>query len=99
MNQTDTNLQPGAKPAVSGSIEASGCVRCPCGKKVGEVSADGVEFWCERCRVPVEVSFARLKADGIMTAIGGINSAVSAISALAAMLPNLSASLNALQAA
>ena len=87
----------GMKSAVPGTLEG-GTVRCQCGKKVGEVSDEGVEFYCPSCRVPVEVKFAEMKAQGLLAAIGGINAAITANTNALATMQALAASLMTLTA-
>lgn len=83
---------------VSGTVADDGSVRCGCGKKVGCVNDTGVEFWCPSCKVPVQVEFARMKAQGLLSAIGGINAAIAANAASMAAMQALATKLTELQA-
>ena len=87
-----------ADPDPVPGVLLDGVVRCPCGKRVGDVTDRGCEFWCPRCRRPVEIDFARMKADGLLRAIAGINAAIAANVAYAATLEKLACRLGDLDA-
>ena len=91
-------MKSAATSSIPGQIEQSGAVRCECGKKVGDITDTGVEFWCRNCNRVVEVEFTRMKAQGLLTAIGGINAATAAIASGMATLERLTTQLATLPA-
>lgn len=81
---------------IPGNLDADGSVRCSCGKKSGEMTDEGAEFFCHGCRRPVTISYARMKHHGLLCAISGINSATTAIASGMTAIQTLAAQLAAL---
>lgn len=71
-----------ARTRVNGSVSDDGSVRCACGKKVGQVRADGVEFHCPRCKVDVHLDFARMKVAALTQAMQSVGQIAAMISAI-----------------